>query len=183
MTKTETNRGLPGCLRATIVIVAAVFAVGVGMLIWFTAWEHLDGQVQLHGSKLGDRIYLLEDCVSGDAFLPPFFGVDIILDAQRNERLRLYKIERSHTVVQSGPPGSAPFKKISAQWVLEFQAPASLGGVYTLTADTCSRFETTLGWSKAEFNDVEAVDGRLSAECTLQDGGRIVADVSFSNCH
>ena len=145
-----------------IVLLVLVAGSGLAFFIWYMAWSRIDGRIESTGGTLGSWSASFEECRSGDAFHPEFFGVDLRAGSP-GAHVQVQGGDSSATVVVGGPAGA--------------------GSSVDLTSADCSLFDVLVESGNAEVNDVHSVEGRLHVDCTAPGGGRIKIDADFKACH
>lgn len=137
--------------------------IAVPLLIWAYATEKLEGSGRASGLVLGGTWGGdVEDCASGEAYTPEFFGVDVFISGHRVRALPGKRLERKLLVFVSGKDQDS---------------------VTFLGANECPTLDIEMEWSGTEINDVDAIDGSIDAECALPDGSTLALHTKFSNCH
>ncbi|MBI5489770.1 MAG: hypothetical protein HY905_20720 [Deltaproteobacteria bacterium] len=147
---------------AIIVVVALAAASGLAYFIWYMAWSRVEGRVESTGGVLGTWSASFDECRSGDAFHPSWFGVDLRAGSP-SAHVQVQGGDARAKVVVSGAAGDEPY--------------------VNLTKAGCATFDVLVESGSAEVNDVDAVQGRVHVDCTAADGGRIRIDAEFKACH
>jgi hypothetical protein len=144
-------------LLAALLVLGAV-AAGPIVLVR-RAREQVSGNVRAAGTAVGSIAFTVDDCASGHAFVPGFFGADL----RGGQRFDL-RLEGSGDDAQLWlfPPG------------------AKRGAVSFGKAD-CARWDVVNDWAHVIVNRVSTVSGHVHVSC---DGprGELVADVEFARC-
>ena len=147
---------------AIIVVLALAAASGLAYFIWYMAWSRVDGRVESTGGTLGTWSASFDECRSGDAFHPSWFGVDLRAGSP-TAHVQVQGGDARAKVVVSGAAGDEPY--------------------VNLTKDACATFDVFVVSGNAEVNDVDAVQGHVHVDCTAADGGRVRVDAEFKACH
>ena len=141
-----------------MVVVAALGAVG-GVAISRRAGERVSGSVKADGTSVGTFSFGVNDCASGHAFVPGFFGAD--LRGGYSNSLR---------VVGSGD-----------QARLWLYPPVSGSPALGIGKANCSRWDVFVDWAHVTVNRVNTVSGHVRVDCKAG-GGTVTADVEFARC-
>ena len=157
------SQPVPGVrpLRAAVVLVILIFGIATGGFLCFQrrAQEKVSGTVRAKGTPVGSFAFAVDDCASGHAFVPGFFGAE--LRGRGGFDLR---------VVGSGEDAQL--------WL--FPPGANKGAVPIANAD-CARFDVLVYWAHVTVNRVNTVSGHVHATCSAG-GGKFAADVDFVRC-
>ena len=155
---------MPASRRATVtlgiaVVVVAAIGAGAGVMMARRARETVGGSVHANGTSVGSFSFRPNDCASGQAFVPGFFGVDLrgeggysmrVLGTGDKARLWLYS--------QGGAHGSIAIDK-----------------------PNCSRWDVGVDWAHVTVNRVKTVSGHVRVACRAG-GGTVSTDVVFERC-
>jgi len=144
------------------VVLGLVAAGGIGFFIWYMSWSRVDGKVVSAGGPLGTWSASFDECRSGDAFTPDFFGVDLHTASPR-VHVQVQGGNAKATVVVGSPAGDEPH--------------------VDLTREVCSKFDVSVSWGNSEVNDVDTVEGTVHLDCAPPGGGHIQLDAEFKSCH
>jgi hypothetical protein len=144
------------------VVLGLLVAGGIGFFIWYMSWSRVDGKIVSSGGPLGSWSASFDECRSGDAFTPDFFGVDL-LTASPRVHVQVQGGDAKATVVVGSPAGDEPHVDLSRE--------------------VCSKFDVSVSWGNAEVNDVDTVEGAVHLDCAPSGGGRIQLDAEFKSCH
>jgi hypothetical protein len=153
------SRSATVTLGISMVVVAALGAVG-GALISRRGAEKIAGRVSATGTSLGSFSFRVDDCASGQAFVPGFFGADLRAEG-RAGALR---------VVDSGDGAR-----------LWLYPPASGQPALGIGKQSCSRWDVRADWAHVTVNRVKTVTGHVHVTCAVG-GGQVTADVDFERC-
>ncbi len=137
-------------------------AGGLAFFIFYMSWSRVDGKVVAEGEPLGTFTAPLDECSSGDAFTPEFFGADLRASSPA-AHVQVQGSGDGATVVVGGPRGDEPH--------------------LDLTKAECTKFDVFVEWGNAEVNDVDTVQGRVHVDCAPAGGGRVRIDAEFEACH
>jgi hypothetical protein len=148
-------------LRAAVVFVILIFGIATGSFLCFQqrAQEKVSGTVRAQGTPLGSFAFAVDDCASGHAFVPGFFGAE--LRGRGTFDLR---------VVGSGDDAQL--------WL--FPPGAKKGAIPIGRAD-CARFDVLVDWAHVTVNRVYTVSGHVHVTCTAG-RGNFTADADFVRC-
>jgi hypothetical protein len=141
-----------------IVVTVAVVAFAASLFLRGTH-ARVRGGVHARDTGFGDVQFQVSDCVSGEAFVPGFFGVE--LRDRGGHSLR---------VVGTG---------LEAQ--LWLYPPGSTKGAIPFGWNDCPSFDVKVRWAQSAVNRVHAATGRVHATCG-SGMGRLSADVDFARC-
>jgi hypothetical protein len=161
----EASLGAPAAGRASaarvllLVLVVAVVVAGGTFLLFRRAAEQVSGRVQATGTAVGSFTFTVDDCASGHAFVPGFFGADLRGDAKYDLRL-----------VGSGDDAQL--------WL--YPPDAQRGAILFGKAD-CATWEVRNDWAHVTVNRVDTVSGHVHVRCEGPRGG-LAADVEFVRC-
>jgi hypothetical protein len=151
--------------RAKLFLILPLVLCGAGALayfIFYMSWSRVDGKVVSEGGPLGTFSAPIDECRSGAAFVPQFFGVDLKAESPV-AHVQVQDSGDKATVVVGGPQGEEPH--------------------LDLTKAECSKFDVFVEWGNAEVNDVSTVEGRVHIDCAPAGGGRVRVDAEFKACH
>jgi hypothetical protein len=123
-------------------------------------WSKASGTASAKGGALGTWTSAADDCHSGHAFLPGFFGADVT--TENGARIRVLAEEQGGMLLVWPPGAKEPVPILRTM---------------------CSTLDIHVEWGSAEVNDVKTVEGRLGAACTLPDGSEFSAKLEFEACH
>jgi hypothetical protein len=144
---------------ATLIVVAAVGAA-IGLLMVRHAGMKVGGNVTVEKTSIGSFSFAVNDCASGAAFVPGFFGADLrardgfalrVVDSGDNARLWFFS--------QGGKQGSVAVGK-----------------------QHCSQWDVFVDWAHMKVNRVNTVSGHVRVTCAPLGGGTVKADVNFERC-
>jgi hypothetical protein len=142
-----------------IVVTAAVVALVASLLLRGTH-ARVRGGVHARDTSFGDFQFQVSDCVSGEAFVPGFFGVD--LRDGGGHSLRVVGTGLEAQLWLSSPPGSR-------------KEPIPFGW------SECSSFDVMVRWANVAVRRVHTATGRVHVTCG-SGMGRLSADVDFARC-
>lgn len=146
--------------RLILVLVAVVAVVGIGAALLFRhAIERVSGAVQAEGTPVGSFSFAVDDCASGHAFVPGFFGADLRGGKQFDLRL-----------VDSGDDAQ-----------LWLYPPGATRGAIAFAKGDCARWDVQNDWAHVTVNRVNTVSGHVHVTCSGP-RGRLTADVDFARC-
>ena len=142
-----------------IVVTVAVVAFAASL---FLRGSHarVRGGVHARETNFGDVQFQVSDCVSGEAFVPGFFGVD--LRDSGGHSLRVVGTGLEAQLWLNPPPGS--------------KKPAVPFGW-----NDCSSFDVMVRWANVAVRRVHTATGRVHVTCG-SGMGRLSADVDFARC-
>ena len=152
-------------LRAAVVFVILIFGIATGSFLCFQrrAQEKVSGTVRAQGTPLGSFAFYVDDCASGHAFVPGFFGAE--LRGRGTFDLR---------IVGSGDDAQ--------HWHFPPGARRSAGaGAIPIGKPACTRFDVLVDWAHVTVNRVNTVSGHVHATCRAG-GGNVTADADFVRC-
>jgi hypothetical protein len=144
---------------AIAVVVVAVIGATAGVVISRRSAERVSGSVNAQRTRAGTFSFSVNDCASGQAFVPGFFGVDLrsregyvmrVVDSGEGARLWLYP-----------KPGE--------------------GGAIGISKPPCARWDVLVDWAHLTVNRVKTVSGHVHVDCAVGDG-KVAADVTFERC-
>jgi hypothetical protein len=162
------SQPVPGVrpLRAAVVFVILIFGIATGSFLCFQqrAQEKVSGTVRAQGTPLGSFAFFVDDCASGHAFVPGFFGAEL--------RGRGFDLR----VVGSGDDAQLWLFPPSAQR----DARAGVGAI-PIGKPNCARFDVLVDWAHVTVNRVNTVSGHVHVACTVG-GGNVTADADFTRC-
>jgi hypothetical protein len=163
---TQTPRGVRP-IRAALVTTVVIFVFATGGLLIFQqrAQERVTGLVRAQGTLVGSFAFAVNDCASGHAFVPGFFGVDL-----RGQRPGQSKAGFDLRVVGSGDDAQ-----------LWLYPPGAKSGAIPIGKADCAPWDVFVDWAHVTVNRVQTVSGHLHAACTVG-GGNLTADVDFVRC-
>jgi hypothetical protein len=144
---------------AISVAVVAVLGVTAGIVVSRRSAERVSGHVNVEKTAAGTFSFSVNDCASGQASLPGFFGVDL--------RSREGYVMR---VVDSG--------ERARLWL--YPKPGE-GGAIGISKPHCSRWDVQVDWAHLIVNRVKTVSGHVRVDCAVG-AGKVAADVSFERC-
>ena len=142
---------------------AAIAVVAIGAIASLTIGRHfaakVNGSVTADATAVGTFSFAVNECASGHAFVPGFFGADLrggggqalrVVDTGDDARLWLY------------PRG---------------------GGHHPLGIDkqSCSEWDVLVDWAHVTVNRVKTVSGHVRVTC-VTGGGKLTAHVDFEHC-
>jgi hypothetical protein len=151
------NRSTTVTLIAVIVL-AAVGATA-GIVISRRSAERVTGKVTAEKTAAGTFSFSVNDCASGAAYLPGFFGVD--LRSREGYALR---------VVDSGEGARL--------WL--YPKPGE-GGAIGISKPHCAQWDVLVDWAHLIVNRVKTVSGHVNVTCNVG-GGTVAAHVDFARC-
>jgi hypothetical protein len=152
------SRSATVTLGISMVVVAAIGAAA-GVAISRRAGERVSGRVTSEATSVGSFSFSVNDCASGEAFVPGFFGADLrgegsadlrVVDSGAGARLWLYP-------QASGRP--------------------ALG----IGKQSCTAWDVLVDWAHVTVNRVKTVSGHVHVRCAVG-GGTVTADVTFERC-
>jgi hypothetical protein len=143
----------------TAVIVALGIVAGVIVLVRHVT-EQVKGTVHAAGTPAGTFDFAVDDCASGHAFVPGFFGADLRGGGGRFD-LR---------AVDSGDDAQ-----------LWLYPPGAKRGATLIARRDCSRWDVVVEWARVTVNRVYTVNGHVRVTCAVG-GGTLAADVEFLRC-
>jgi hypothetical protein len=141
-----------------LVAVAAVFAL-IAVVIVRRGMAEVHGTVSARTTPAGTFTFVVDDCASGHAFIPGFFGAD--LRGQQRFDLRL---------VGSGDDAQL--------WLFP---PGAKRGAVSFGKAACTRWDVDNAWTNLTVNRVHTVSGHVHVSCDGPTGG-LTADVDFVRC-
>lgn len=141
-----------------LVVVGGAIAFGVVRAVR-AARARVSGSVRAAGTPAGSFSFAVDNCASGHAFVPGFFGADLRGGGQFDLRL-----------VDSGDDAQL--------WL--FPPGGKRGATLYAKAD-CGRWDVLNDWTNLMVNRVRTVSGHVHVTC---DGrlGSLTADVDFARC-
>jgi hypothetical protein len=161
--KQPIEQPIPGVrpLRAAVVLVIILFvgATGGFLCLQRRAQEKVSGVVHAHGTPVGSFAFAVDDCASGQAFVPPFFGVDLRGRGQFDLRVT----------------GSGDDARL---WLYP---PGVKKGAVAIDRFACTRFDVLVDWAHVTVNRVDTVSGHLHVTCAVG-AGDLTADADFTRC-
>lgn len=152
--------GRPSTARVLLFGLVAAAAVAGGTLLLFRrAAEQVSGQVQATGTAAGSFTFTVDDCASGHAFVPGFFGADLRGGAQYDLRL-------------VGDSDDAQL------WLYP---PGAKRGAVLFGKGDCAAWDVRNDWAHVTVNRVNTVSGHVHVRCQGPRGS-LAADVEFVRC-
>jgi hypothetical protein len=145
---------------AVVLIVVAAVGAGIGVLMVRHAGVKVSGSVKVEKTTIGTFSYNVNDCASGAAFVPGFFGAD--LRAPGGYALR---------VVESGDKAR-----------LWFFSQGGKQGSVAVGKEHCAKWDVFVDWAHMKVNRVSTVSGHVRVDCAVLGGGTVKADVNFERC-
>lgn len=147
---------------------ALVVVAGIGaavFLIVHHVQERVRGTVSAEGTAVGSFGFTVDDCASGHAFVPGFFGVDL-----RGQG-------------RSGGPGGFDLRVVDSgdDAQLWLYPPGAHRGAIPFSKADCARWDVLVEWAHVTVNRVNTVSGHLHATCAAG-GETLAADVDFVRC-
>jgi hypothetical protein len=181
---TQTARGVRP-LRAALVTIVVIFVFATGGLLIFQqrAQERVTGVVRAQRTPVGSFAFAVDDCASGHAFVPGFFGVD--LRGQSPDQGQGRDQDQGQRQGQRQGRGKTGFdlrvvgSGDDAQ--LWLYPPGAKSGAIPIGKADCARWDVLVDWAHVTVNRVQTVSGHLRATCAIG-GGNLTADVDFVRC-
>jgi hypothetical protein len=137
---------------------AAVVAGGTALLFRRSA-EQVSGRVEATRTAVGTFAFTVDDCASGHAFVPGFFGADLRGGGQYALRL-----------VGDGDDAQL--------WLFP---PGAKRGATLFGKSDCAAWDVRNDWAHVMVNRVNTVSGHVHVRCQGPRGA-LVADVEFVRC-
>jgi hypothetical protein len=145
---------------AVVVIVVAAVGAAIGVLMVRHTGVKVSGGVKVDKTSIGSFSYTVNDCASGAAFVPGFFGAD--LRAPNGYAFR---------VAESGDKAR-----------LWFYSQGGKQGSVTVGKEHCAKWDVFVDRAHTKVNRVSTVSGHVRVDCAVTGGGTVKADVTFERC-
>jgi hypothetical protein len=154
---------------ALVLVVVSAVGAGAGVLMARRSGEKAGGSVISDGTPVGTFSFAVNDCASGQAFMPAFFGVDLRgigqaqteADGEGGFDLR---------VVGTGDDAEV--------WL--YPRGSTTGAIQVRKRD-CSEWDVLVEPAGVTVNRVSTVDGHVRIACAIA-GGKLTAVVDFERC-
>lgn len=144
---------------AIVLVVVMGVGAGAGVLMARHTEERVGGSVIADGTPVGTFSFGVNDCASGQAFEPGFFGVELRGEAETHLR-----------VVGTGD---------DAELLLYPQGVHS--GAIKIHKTDCTEWDVRIDRAGVTVDDVSTVSGHVMVACAIG-GGKLTAVVDFERC-